>query len=516
MRTTRNKTTKRETISTSDTGEAGDRSASNIQMIALSQIERDGKNHRLATENATERLQGLANSLVSDGQQQPVQVFAYPEGQSPSGKPYLLVFGFRRCAAAELAGWTTIAAVIKPMPLKSHGSVDRLAIERARGVENLQRENLNPIEECLVIQQLLENLPSQIKDQDARDGDGRPTDAAVQYLAGLIGRTEAWVRDRLYLERLSPTVKQMILDGKLFLIYAREIAKLADHAEQERVAGMCECSPKDGHCHTTIQQVRRYVADRQNSLRGVPWQLDKEFPKHKQILGACANCPFNSSNDKKLFEHDGQAVPEGFCLRSSCFEAKRAVTDKAVEKAVLKIISLKKAPTESSAAEVAEAFVKPGRVARQAKKRTDDAPQTPKPRKLEYWETPQYKAQQAFYTAQREWNEKMSEAITATLKDHPGRLTALMLLAATGVLRVDATAKTLAKLDGLLKLTLTPKLEDLQKLEKKLLSQRGFRLEDVINLYNRHEMAQHIAKLYGIDLPAQPKLEDFLPAKQDS
>jgi hypothetical protein len=65
---------------------------------------------------------------------------------------------------------------------------------------------------------------------------------------------------------------------------------LADHSEQDRLAGMCQADPDDGHCHVTINQVRRYVGERQSSLRSEPWQLDKTFPRHRLIVGACAGC----------------------------------------------------------------------------------------------------------------------------------------------------------------------------------------------------------------------------------
>jgi hypothetical protein len=60
--------------------------------------------------------------------------------------------------------------------------------------------------------------------------------------------------------------------------------------------------------------------------------------------------------------------PELVCLKGSCFEAKVSVTNKAVEKAVATIVKKDLPATESSAANVAAAFVKPGRVAREAKK----------------------------------------------------------------------------------------------------------------------------------------------------
>jgi hypothetical protein len=350
----------------------------------------------------------------------------------------------------------------------------------------------------------------------SRDEDGRLTDEAIRHLAYSIGRTDAWIRDRLYLDRLSPAVKQKVLDGKLYLIFAREIAKLADHQLQEQVASFCEADPKDGHCPTTIHQVRRYVAERQNSLRGVPWHLDKPFPKNKSIIGGCLNCPFNSSNDKKLFEHDESAAPEGFCLKPSCFDAKREVTDKAVEIAVTKIVKQQMARTESSAVAVAADFVKPGRVARQAKKQAEGVKPKESTKNVDQWDTPEYRARTALADAERKWREETNVAITGTFKKHPGRLTALMMLAKSDVLGWDLEEKEIDKLKSLLNISLNPTHESLMSLEKQLLSKRRMSLDSAVGFNGRENLIVKLASMYGVEIGPIPKLEQFLPAETEA
>lgn len=489
-------------------------SMDDVRQVPLDDIAGDGLNHRLGGGTDDARVADLAASLKANGQQQPVLVFQYPDGQkSADGRRYLLGFGFRRCAAARLNEWPTITAIVKPMPVKADGTIDRLRIEQVRGIENLQRENLNPMEECILVQQLANNLPTQLDEggTPSRTEDGTLSEAAVRHLAYRIGRTEAWVRDRLYLDRLAPSVKQSVLDGKLYLIFAREIAKLADQDEQERVAGFCQADPKDGHCPTTIHQVRRYVADRQNSLRGVPWQLDKAFPKHKHIVGPCQSCPFNSSNDKPLFEHDPNAAPEGFCLRTSCFEVKRLLAEKATKLAVAKIVKQELPPTESTAAQVTAEYVKPARVARQAKREIDGVqPKTPKPRQ-DYTESPEYKARVAFGEAERKWREDADRQLTATLRNAPGRLTALLLIAQAGFFRWGMTEKQVGKLHALLKSTVKVTPIALFQLEKAVLKPKEFTFDSVIGLHGKELLIDAIAKLYDIELPAFPKLEEFIP-----
>ncbi len=490
----------------------------NVQMVQLSEIELDGQNHRVDGSTDSERVADLAVSMKLNGQQQPVQVFEYPPDQeSPSGHRFLLAFGFRRYTAAKVNEWPALAAIVKPMPLKADGSIDRLNIEQVRSIETLQRENLSPIEECILIQQLAATLPPQLDEGGiaSRHEDGTLSDAAIRHLAYGIGRTDAWVGDRLYLDRLAPSVKRSVLDGKIYLIFAREIAKLADHDEQERVAGMCQADPKDGHCPTTIHQVRRYVADRQNSLRGVPWQLDKEFPRHKLIVGPCHSCPFNSSNDKKLFEHDVAAAPEGFCLRTSCFEAKRDMAEKATKAAVAKIVKQELPPTETSAVQVTAEFVKPARVARQAKKQIDGVqPKKPK-QKLEYHETPEYKARVALGEAERSWRDEADKKFTQSLKQAPGRLTALMLIGQTYRMRWGMTEKDIRKLHDVFRSTVKVNPSALIQLERKVLKQRRFEFSSIMSISGRESLFEYLAKLYGFEMAAFPKLEQFLPTGPD-
>jgi ParB/RepB/Spo0J family partition protein len=461
---------------------------SDIQMVPLAQIELDGQNHRLDGGTDADQVAELAASMKLNGQQQPVQVFEYPPQQKASSvHRYLLAFGFRRYAAAGINEWPALAAIVKPMPLKPDGSIDRLRIEQVRGIENLQRQNLNPIEECLLIQQLAASLPPQLEESGtaSRDEEGRLSEAAIRYLAYGIGRTEAWVRDRLYLDRLASSVKQKVLEGKLYLIFAREIAKLADPEEQERVASMCQADPRDGHCPTTIHQVRRYVAERENSLRGVPWQLDKPFPRHKLIVGPCCACPFNSSNDKMLFQHDEQAAPQGFCLRASCFEAKRELAEKATKVAVARIVKQELPPTETSAMQVTAEFVKPARVARQAKKQIDGVQPKPQKPKLEYLQTPEYKARMALGEAERKWREDTDATFTQALKQNPGRLSALVLIGQMGRIRWGMTEKDVAQSRALLKPTVQATLAVLMQLEQKVLKQKGFDLNSILQINGR-------------------------------
>jgi hypothetical protein len=113
------------------------------------------------------------------------------------------------------------------------GKVDRGPIELARTIENLDRDNLNPIEEGVAVAQLIDALPDDLGGgRFARNAYG-PTPAAIEEVAARLHRPAKWVRDRLYFQRLGPKCRKWVAEGKLRLSFAREIAKLADHGAQE-------------------------------------------------------------------------------------------------------------------------------------------------------------------------------------------------------------------------------------------------------------------------------------------
>jgi predicted RNA methylase len=428
--------------------------------VPIDQIDRDGQqNHRLETPTSKAKIRSLADDFARGGpaaQLQPVRLYDHAfnsnlpplSAQAGVGPRYLLGFGFRRVAAAELAGWTHVRAEVLPMP------ADPSEVERVRAVENLQRDDLTPVEEMMAVLAFVDALPTHDfyradgergdRDDDrngpllpTRDDDRKLRPWAVEHVARAVGRDAKWIRDRLYLDRLGPKARKRLVDGKLLTGHAREIAKLGDHAVQEIAAGLCEVRP-DGSCQMTLDQLRRYVEQHQRSLKVVPWLLDAAaWPKDKRILGACATCPHNSSNDRQLFEHDQQPAQDGFCLHDACFDAKQAVSNKAVERAVETIVRKDLPANEASAASVAAGYVKPARVAREAKK-AKEAPGEVKtggeqggeeePAAAQRDPTPEEQARADLATATEKWIQESGDAIhEATLAD-PMKLAAVLLI----------------------------------------------------------------------------------------
>jgi ParB family chromosome partitioning protein len=151
-------------------------------------------------------LDELATSIRENGVLQPILV-------RPSGSGYQLVAGERRLAAAQRAGLLRVPAVIREVP-------DDRMLELAL-IENIQREQLNPIEEAQAYQHLTETL-------------GLTQEA----LAARLGRERSTIANSLRLLKLPPPVRDLVASGKLSPGHARALlASGAPPAEMAKIAG---------------------------------------------------------------------------------------------------------------------------------------------------------------------------------------------------------------------------------------------------------------------------------------
>jgi ParB family transcriptional regulator, chromosome partitioning protein len=149
-------------------------------------------------------LAELAHSLREVGFLQPVVV-------RPAGAAYELVMGERRLRAAQLAGFTTIPAIIR--------DTNDDALLRDALLENLHREQLNPLEEGAAYAQLLDEFG-----------------ATHEELAKRIGRSRSQVSNTIRLLNLPPSVQRKVAAGVLSAGHARALLGLDDAAAQERLA----------------------------------------------------------------------------------------------------------------------------------------------------------------------------------------------------------------------------------------------------------------------------------------
>jgi ParB family chromosome partitioning protein len=158
-----------------------------------------------------ETLQELADSIKAQGVVQPIVV--RPVGVPAVGESqrYEIIAGERRWRAAQMAGLTEIPAVIRRIP-------DEAAIAVAL-IENIQRENLNPLEEARALERLISEF--ELTHQEAADA---------------VGRSRTGVTNLLRLLELAPEVCDRIERREIEMGHARALASLPTRKQQVEVA----------------------------------------------------------------------------------------------------------------------------------------------------------------------------------------------------------------------------------------------------------------------------------------
>lgn len=155
-------------------------------------------------EFSDESLEELAGSIRAQGLMQPIVVRTRPQGG------YELIAGERRWRAAKMAGLTRIAAVVREV---SDEQASAMAL-----IENIQREDLNPLEEAYALSRL-------------RDEFG----LTQQQVADSVGKSRVAVANLLRLLNLAVTVREMLARGDLEMGHARALLALPA-PDQERLA----------------------------------------------------------------------------------------------------------------------------------------------------------------------------------------------------------------------------------------------------------------------------------------
>ena len=172
--------------------------------INISEIQPDKSQPRKKFDQTA--LEELAESIREHGVLQPLLIRPMQDGMG-----YQIVAGERRWRAAKLAGLTEVPTIIKEL-------TEREAAELAL-VENLQREDLGPVEEAKGYQNLAENY-------------GLTQDE----IAKRVGKSRPVVANALRLLGLAPEVLDFLEDGKITTGHAKVLLSLEDKAQQLRAA----------------------------------------------------------------------------------------------------------------------------------------------------------------------------------------------------------------------------------------------------------------------------------------
>ncbi len=194
-------------------------------------------------------LETLAASIVAHGVLQPILVIETIDG-------YQLVAGERRFRAAQLAGLERMPAIIRQL-------ADRDQLELAL-VENLQREDLGPLEEAHAFRSLVDDFGISQEDIAAR-----------------VGRARSTVANTLRLLDLDPAVQAALTDGSISEGHARALGGLTTD-QQSRVVGTVV--EQQLSVRQTEELVRRLREPRRITAASAPPRLEPELERVEEDL----------------------------------------------------------------------------------------------------------------------------------------------------------------------------------------------------------------------------------------
>ena len=195
-------------LGTSSRGSQGPADGGELRHLAIDLLQRGQFQPR--HDMRSESLQDLADSIRAQGVVQPIVVRPLA-AQAGQPRRYEIIAGERRWRAAQLAGLQEIPAVIRDVP-------DAAAVAMAL-IENIQRENLNPLEEAAALARLITDF-----------------EMTHQQAADAVGRSRAAVSNLLRLLELADDVKTMMEARKLEMGHARALLGLPTARQQVEAA----------------------------------------------------------------------------------------------------------------------------------------------------------------------------------------------------------------------------------------------------------------------------------------
>lgn len=241
----------------------------------------------------------LAKSMHDTGLLQPITV------RPDSGGRYEIVAGHRRFEAAKQLKWPTIPTIIREV-----GDEEMLEIQI---IENLQRENVSPIDEAAAFQTILKR-------------------ESFDWLCSRIHKSKKYIVDRLKLNDLADEAREYVHKGVLPLTHAIMISKLP---QEEQAKCIKECIEEDwGNdikvCKFTISELREFIEDDlMVDLERACFDLDDA--QLMPAAGSCAACTKRTCNQNLLFQ---EITEDDKCTDPTCYHAKeKAHVDASLKKA---------------------------------------------------------------------------------------------------------------------------------------------------------------------------------------
>jgi ParB family chromosome partitioning protein len=232
------------------------------------------------------RLQELADSIKAQGMVQPVVVRPLDNGR------HEIVAGERRWRAAQLAGLIDVPVVVRKID-------DQAALAMAL-IENIQREDLNPLEEAEALQRLIAEFG-----------------LTHQQTAEAVGKSRTAVTNLLRLNDLQPKVKSLLATGAIDMGHARALLGL--HGEAQTAAAE-QVVARELTVRATEELVRRLHKQEQDAAPPSPKTVDPDIRRLENRLSDTLGSPVSiqhgeSGKGKLVISYQGLDVLEGIIAR---------------------------------------------------------------------------------------------------------------------------------------------------------------------------------------------------------
>jgi len=233
-------------------------SRAGVVEIAVTDIRANPRQPRLVRSQEALQLEELAASIKEHGVIQPL-IVTRTEGP---GAPYTLVAGERRWRAAQLAGLVRVPAIIKEVTPQE-------MLEIAL-VENIQRNDLSPLEEAAAFQQLINEF-------------GLTPDAVAER----VGKSRVAIYNTLRLLKLPGQIQAALMQGEISEGHARALLSLSSAVDQ--LAVLNEIKAHDLNVRQTEELIRRLNSPKtteKKAQRDQRWQGAKEYESRlREALG---------------------------------------------------------------------------------------------------------------------------------------------------------------------------------------------------------------------------------------
>lgn len=247
-----------------------------LQHVPLSQLEDDPKNPRQVY--SKESLAEMAESMKARGVIEPLVV-------RKVGAKLRIVAGHRRRRAAELAGLQTVPVQVLELS-------DAEAVE-VQLIENLQREDINPLEEAEAFTRLHREFKLTVKE-----------------IATKVGKSEGTVYAKLKVAELAPEARKVALEHELPHSHVLLLARLHPKLQLKATKECCDAE-------LSVTGLEEYIKLNVSlDLRKAPFDVkDTELDKK---AGACTACPYNLATQADLLDQK----PPALCLNAPCYHGK--------------------------------------------------------------------------------------------------------------------------------------------------------------------------------------------------